>query len=231
MHIDSTLLIEKYGLMVTRLAHRMINDSEVAKDAVQESWYEIIKSLHTFKGNSEISTWIFCIAKRTILRYSKNEKIVTKTDIEECIKKGQIKYDDSEEKKEEWIKDKCDKCLTAFCHCLNNDARLIFLFKENFDISYKQISDIMEMTEENVRKISSRSFKRVKNFLTDNCPLINPLGTCGCRIKEQIFSIDYEKKYAQWREVTRLIHFYNQFDKELPRKNEWEKFLKEAVTN
>lgn len=229
--MDLQEIVEKYGSNISRLAKRMLKDSEMVKDATQETWFEIIKSIDSFKGESEISTWMYTIAKRTILRYARNERITTHEDIDHCIAKGQITFDNSDETKEEWIKEKCDICITAFCHCLTNDARLIFLFKENLDLSYEQISHIMEMTQENVRQISSRSLKKVRSFMNKDCILVNPNGRCGCRIKNEIRSIDFDKTYLQLQQAHRLIDFYNKFDKELPQKNYWEKYLREVVTN
>lgn len=229
--MDSRELVEKYGISISRLAKRMLSDSEMVKDATQETWFEILKSIDSFKSESEISTWIYSIAKRTILRYAKNERIVTHEDLETCISKGQIKYDYSEELKEAWIKEKCDDCITAFCHCLKNEARLIFLFRENLDLSYEQISKIMDMTQENVRQIASRSLQKVRNFMKNDCILINPNGRCGCRIKNEIKSIDFDKTYEQIEKAHRLVHIYAKFDIELPRKNLWEKYLDHIVTN
>lgn len=224
-------IVKQYGVKVSCLAHRMISNPELVKDACQEVWFEVFKSIGTFKAESDISTWIYTIAKRTLLRYAKNERIVTHSDLEQCIAKGQISYDDSDEKKEEWIKEKCDDCITAFCHCLTNEARLIFLFRENLDLSYEQIASIMEMPVENIRQITSRSLRKVKSFMTKDCILLNPHGRCGCRIKNVIKSIDYDKKYMQLEEAKHLLEFYQKFELELPRKNYWEKFLNEVVTN
>lgn len=223
--MDFKGLVDKYGLNISRLAKRMLTNSEMVKDATQETWFEIIKSIDSFKGDAEISTWIYTIAKRTILRYAKKERLVTHDDIDYYISKGQIKYDFSEGEKEEWIKEKCDDCITASCHCLTNEARLIFLFRENLDLTYEQISRIMDMTQENVRQVSSRSLKRVRNFMNKDCILINPNGRCGCRIKNEIKSIDFDKTYVQLEKAHRLVDFYAKFDKELPRKNYWEKYL------
>jgi RNA polymerase sigma factor (sigma-70 family) len=229
--MDPKVLVNKYGLKISRLASRMLTDKDMARDAVQEVWYEVLKSLGSFKGDSEISTWIYTIAKRTIQKYSKNERLVLFSDIDQCISKGQIVYNDSEQQKEEWIKEKCDDCITAFCHCLTNDSRLIFLFRENLNLSYGQISRIMDISEDNVRQVSSRSLKKIRNYMNKECVLLNPLGNCGCRIKNVIKSIDYDKKYAQLTEAYRLVDFYNKFDKELPLKNYWIKYLSEVVTN
>ena len=213
MEIDRKNLVEQYGRMVASIAHRMIQNKEIAKEAAQEVWYEIFKSLSSFNGNSELSTWIYTIAKRTILRYAQNEKVVTLLNLEQFRGLEEIEYSGSDEDRKEWVKERCDWCLTALNHCLNNDARLIFIFKENIGLSYKQISSIMEMSVENVRQISSRSITKISHFMNDTCPLYNPVGTCKCRICKQVYRIDLE------------ADLYHKFEKDLPRKNYWEKFL------
>ena len=225
MELDLKELVEKFGTMVSGISHRMIQNKELAKEASQEVWYEVIKSINSFNGNSELSTWIYTIAKRTILRYSKNEKISTIIELEQFRALPEVEYSGSEENKQEWIKEICDWCLTALNHCLNNDARLIFIFRENIGLSYKQISEIMEMKEDNIRQISSRSLTKISNFMNDTCPLYNSEGTCKCRICKQVLSIDLEKEYSSVQKMVRLVDLYQKFEKELPRKNYWVKIL------
>ncbi len=121
--------------------------------------------------------------------------------------------------------------MTAFCHCLNNDARLIFLFRSIAELSYSQVSQVMNMKEENIRKIASRSKNKVLNFMDKNCILYNPDSTCRCRIQNPIQSLQLDKEYKRLAKASNLIDFYLKFDKELPRKNYWEKFITNNVTN
>ena len=214
MEIDRKNLVEQYGRMVATIAHRMIQNKEIAKEAAQEVWYEIFKSLSSFNGNSELSTWIYTIAKRTILRYAQNEKVVTLLNLEQFRGLEEIEYSGSDEDRKEWVKERCDWCLTALNHCLNNDARLIFIFKENIGLSYKQISSIMEMSVENVRQISSRSITKISHFMNDTCPLYNPVGTCKCRICKQVYRIDLEKEYSTVLKMIRLADLYHKFEKD-----------------
>jgi RNA polymerase sigma-70 factor (ECF subfamily) len=60
-------ITQEYRGLVSAISHRMIKNPEAAKDAVQETWMEILKSLKTFKEESKISTWIYTIASRVIL--------------------------------------------------------------------------------------------------------------------------------------------------------------------
>jgi RNA polymerase sigma-70 factor (ECF subfamily) len=231
METDLKNIVEQYGQMISMISHRMIRNKELAKDAAQEVWYEVLKSIHSFNENSELSTWIYTIAKRTILRYSQSERFFTLAELKDFRSLAEIEYTGEEESKREWIKEQCDCCLTAMNHCLNNDARLIFILKETIGLSYKQLSEIMEMKEENIRQISSRSFSKISNFMNDTCPLYNPAGTCKCRIRKHVLAVDLDKEYASVREMMRLIDLYQKFEKELPRKNYWEKFLNQIVTN
>ena len=126
MEVDRKDLVEHYGTMVATIAHRMIQNRDIAKEAAQEVWYEVFKSLSSFNGDSELSTWIYTVAKRTISRYAQNEKVATLVKLEQFRALQEIEYSGSDEERKEWVKERCDWCLTALNHCLNNDARLIF---------------------------------------------------------------------------------------------------------
>ncbi len=223
--IDILQIIKYFGPKISSLSHKMILNKEVAKEAAQEVWYEIIKSLDSYKGYSSISTWIYIITKRIIIKYSKKEKTFSSSEIFENFKKPEIHYTGIEEKRLDWVKEKCDFCLTAFCHCLNNESRLIFLFRKLVGLSYVEISKIIGLSENNIRKILSRSKHKVKNFMNENCFLFNRNADCKCRIKKEILKLDLNKEYEKYKKVINLADFYKKFEKELPRKNYWENFL------
>ncbi|WP_243348693.1 RNA polymerase sigma factor [Parabacteroides sp. FAFU027] len=230
MDIDKTQLVKEFGLSVSRLAHRMIHNQELAKEAAQEVWVEIIRSIGSFQGNSEISTWIYSVAKRTILRYAEAERTYTTMEINNHFELEPIDCDGAEGEKRQWVKEKCDYCLTAFCHCLNNDARLIFLFREIAGLHYEQIGHIMNLKEENIRQILTRSREKVRHFMNNNCVIYNPQGNCKCRIRKHVMAVDLDKEYNNLSKAAELVAFYQKFDKELPQKNYWEKIISEVVT-
>ena len=83
----------------------------------------------------------------------------------------------------------------------------------------------MELKESNVRQIYNRSIQKITLFMNDTCPLYNPDGACKCRICKPVHSIDMDKEYTMMQRMMRLADLYLKFEKELPRKNYWEKFL------
>lgn len=229
--LDKEQLVEQFGDRISGLAHRMIWNNELAREAAQEVWYEVLTSLDGFRSASNVSTWIYTIAKRTILRYAQKEKQLSAADFDTHFNLESIAYDGEEHEKKEWVKEQCDYCLTAFCHCLNNDARLIFLFRDIVGLTDAEIASIMEMTTENIRQIASRSRQKVKHFMQKDCVLMNPQGTCRCLIRKHVLAVELEKEYAQLARVADLVGLFKKFDEALPRKNYWKKMIGTAVTN
>ncbi|WP_169911637.1 RNA polymerase sigma factor [Clostridium oryzae] len=52
-------IIEKYSKIVSSLCNRIVYDRELAKDAAQEVWLEVFKSISKFRGKSKLSTWVY----------------------------------------------------------------------------------------------------------------------------------------------------------------------------
>ncbi len=220
-NIDLNTIVQEYGLKVSCLSRRMIRNKHIALEAAQEAWFEIIKSIESFKGESSLSTWIYTVAKRTILRYSKKEKVISRHEFKDFFQNDEISYYETNTGRAAWVKEKCDDCLTAFCHCLNNEARIIFIFREIIGLSYDEISQIMDDSAGNIRKIWSRSKKKVRNFMEENCFLYNQDAECRCRIRKEIIKVDLQKEYEKLKKTAEIMRFYLKFEKDLPRVNFW----------
>ena len=223
--IDKGELIAQFGDKISRLSHRMIWDKELAKEAAQEVWYQILKSLDSFRSDSKISTWIYVISKRTILSYAQNERILKTVDFDTHFNLDEIDYFGEEQDKKEWVKEQCDYCLTAFCHCLTNDARLIFLFRDIAELTDAEIAQIMDLKEDNIRQIAFRSREKVRSFMQKDCVLIQPQGNCRCRISKHVKAVELDKEYGKLSKAAELVDVFKKFDKELPRKNYWKKII------
>jgi RNA polymerase sigma-70 factor (ECF subfamily) len=62
--IDLTFeeLFERYGSMVYALIVQILGDREEALDVSQEVFLTIYRKMDTFRGESSLKTWIYCIA-------------------------------------------------------------------------------------------------------------------------------------------------------------------------
>ncbi len=228
--IDRNSLVAEFEGIVYSIVRKMIWDAETARDAAQEVWCEILNSLPSFQGKSELSTWIYTITTRTVMKYVTHERQyshrfiggdVAERDGEHAIEPGMDKR--------LWVREHCGKCLSAFLHCLDKEARLALIFRDLADLSYQEIACVLEKDETAVRQLISRSRRKVKSFLEDDCALYNLHGNCRCRMKRQVLDVAQEpnlpEEYAKIRQLLTEIRVCQAIDMLLPPKNFWENLL------
>jgi len=56
------ILIEMYQQPVYNLVYRLLDDPSEASDVVQEVFLKVFRSIHSFRGNSSLKTWVYRIA-------------------------------------------------------------------------------------------------------------------------------------------------------------------------
>jgi RNA polymerase sigma-70 factor (ECF subfamily) len=110
-------------------------------------------------------------------------------------------------------------------HCLNNEARIAYIFRDIVQLPYEEISQIMRKDTSAVRQLISRSRRKLRHFLENECALHNPNGTCACRMKKMVMEMDLPKEYKKLRKIVDRANVFKEAEQVLPRKNYWEKFL------
>lgn len=68
-----TLYKDHVDLMY-RFAHRLCGEPETAKDLVQETFLNAYRGIDRFRGDAQISTWLYTIASRACLRMRRRRK-------------------------------------------------------------------------------------------------------------------------------------------------------------
>ena len=218
--------IQEYGKLISILSNRMISNKSVAQEAAQEVWLEVLRSLPSFKNESKLSTWIYAIAKRVIGRYAENERRHTVRFLHDFLsgKDRDIPDDTADVEKDLWIKEECDRCLTGLFHCLTNEARMAYLFRDVIQLPYPEIARIMDMDEQSIRKTLSRSRAKLRNFLHHECRIYNPDSTCKCRMNTLLDTINLPAEYQRIRDLGKRVSILLQANEILPTKNYWEKY-------
>ena len=60
--------------LVYHKALKAVKDADIAEDIAQEVIIRVYRKLHTFRGDSSLSTWVFVIARNTLLMYFRSER-------------------------------------------------------------------------------------------------------------------------------------------------------------
>ncbi len=221
-----SVLVEDYGRLVSALCRRMIHDEETARDAAQEAWLEIMKSLPSFRGESKISTWIYTITRRTVMRHLGEEKALSTEYLREYFRQEEVEKPSSHDlDKRLWVKQMCDKCLTGVLHCLNHDSRMAYILRDVTLLSYEEIADVLDRSPLSVRQMVSRSRRKVRSFLRDECVLHNPEGKCSCRMRKWVTEVDLAREYRELRRSVAEADVFRETEEVLLRVNYWRRFL------
>jgi len=210
-------IYREFAMPVSRLCRRMIRNYATAEDAAQEAWIEIVKALPSFEGRSKTSTWVWTIARRAIFRHLKREKTYSSRFLREFFAMNENDgLDDMDlvpvEDRASWVRAQCSDCMTAILHCVPNDDRFIYLLRRLADLPYAEIAETVGENEAAVRKSFSRSSRKIGNFLSGECMLFNPRGSCRCKMRDPIRHVDETGDYLRVRDLTRRIMFLDSAD-------------------
>lgn len=230
---DPETIYREFAQPVSRLCRRMIRNAETARDAAQEIWYAILESLPGFDGRSSPGAWIWTIARRTIWRHLKREKVYSTRFLAELFA---VRADDGldemdripVEDRQAWIRLECDECLTGIMHCVGNEDRFVYLLRTLARLPFAEIAAVLEREEAAVRQSHGRTRRKLARFLGGQCLLYNPEGTCRCRMKAPIERLDRNGEFLRVRELSRRILFLEAAESFHPPKEYWRGLLETA---
>ena len=134
-------LYQKYGPKVQRLCLGYTGNQMEAEDLLQEVFVKVWQNLHKFRGESQVSTWIYRIAVNTCLyqiRASKNKKSVD-------LEKAPVLLETESDNKEQQV-----QILNKTIRELKESDRLIITLLLE-EVSYPEIAVITEISEVNLR--------------------------------------------------------------------------------
>ncbi|MUK90639.1 sigma-70 family RNA polymerase sigma factor [Ornithinibacillus sp. L9] len=152
-------LYTKYEKQIYKYLFYLSRDKFIAEELTQETFFQVLTSIHRFKGHSKISTWLYQIAKYTFFNYlKKNEKVEPVADLNSFQKENsnQETPENIYEKKEESI-----HVLHALKKLKPSQQEIIILRFYN-ELSFKEIGEIFNQSDTWARV----NFYRAKNKLS-----------------------------------------------------------------
>lgn len=127
---------------------------ELSEDLTQEVYYEAVKSAGTFRGQSSIRTWLFGIAKNKLYRYYRSRRFASELD-ETLVREQRLRQDDGPE--EQVIQNEIQRMLNERINRLDDPAREIVLLRVYGELSFKEIGELVGISENHARVIFHRT--------------------------------------------------------------------------
>jgi RNA polymerase sigma-70 factor (ECF subfamily) len=154
-------LYNQYYKAMFNVSYRIVGDSHLAEDVMQESFLKAFTKLDSFNGNVTFGSWL--------------KKIVINTSINELKKLNKYQFDSLDEKievvdfKEElenYSELKAESVLKTIQSLKSNYKIILTLFFiEGYDL--EEITGILNITNENCRTMMSRAKESLRKKLNE----------------------------------------------------------------
>jgi len=165
-------LVRLFGDKVHNTTISILQNEEDAEDITQEVFIEVFKSVHGFKGQSTLSTWIYRIAVVKSLEYLRKKKRKKRFAVVQSlfgmesvlpdIDKPHFYHPGAQlENKER------SAILFAAIDKLADSQKTAFVLHKIEGLSYTEIADVMKTTVSSVESLMFRAKQNLQKLLAD----------------------------------------------------------------
>ncbi|MUP44195.1 RNA polymerase sigma factor [Gramella sp. BOM4] len=156
-------LVERYQNFVFTVAIRMLRNTEEAEEVAQDSFIKAFDSLASFRGDSKFSTWLYRIVYHKALdRIKRNKRHQTYEVIEEITDDS---LDHIENGLEYMLSEERSRLINDCIGKLPEEEAFIISLYYFEEQSVKEISQVTDLTEDNIKIKLYRSRKKLFSLL------------------------------------------------------------------
>ena len=155
-------LVNKYKDIVFSIAFKVLRNREDAEEMAQESFIKAFKSLHTFKGGSKFSTWLYRITYNNCISETRKKKLkyVSSDDVQLPDEPEEMNFDGiPAENRSKFIKAALEK--------LPQDEYMLILLYYFEDKQVDEIAEITKISDSNVKVKLFRARKKLYSILNE----------------------------------------------------------------
>ncbi len=159
----------EYGRIVDQLYTfllRTVGDPDAAADVLQEAAYRAYRSRKNFRGESSFKTWIYRIAINTAKSlWIRNQRERKRSDA-----MREMDVTDSHTPEKLYTGKENASELSRALMILKEEYRIPFMLKHMDGLSYREISEVLGITENSARVRVYRARDVLRNTLRENSP-------------------------------------------------------------
>lgn len=167
-------IFDTYQPKILRYLTRLTGESD-AEDLAQETFVKVHKALETFRGESQLSTWIYRIATNTALdrirnpSFQRSERLAIFDEIIED--NGEITRMKEEHLtvEKQLIKKEMNDCVREYINKLPEDYRIALVLSEYEGLKNSEIAEVLAISLDTVKIRLHRAKGKLKNELEEHC--------------------------------------------------------------
>lgn len=151
-------IIIKYQNMVFRVAIGFVHLKEDAEDLTQEVFLNAYNSWNNFRGDSEISTWLYRITINLSLNFIEKSKRKNFLQLTGDTLIYLFNRDNGEKNPQQQLEiSEQEKIVKAAIDSLPEKQRIVFVLSKYDDLPQKEIASIMKISEGAIEQLLQRA--------------------------------------------------------------------------
>ena len=161
-------IVERYKDKLTNFLYRFTYDIDSAQDLAQDTLLKVYINKDSYKEIAKFSTWIYTIASnlaKTELRKIKRRKTYTISDLSTDDREFVLHRSDEESFEDEEDTLVSGKILQKCLNILDDEFKNIIILRDIQELSYDEISKILEIPLGTVKSRINRGRFKLKDLL------------------------------------------------------------------
>lgn len=142
-------LVQAYQIPVYNLAYRMLGNAQEAEDAAQEAFLRAYKRLGTYQPDRKFSNWILSIASHHCIDQLRRRRFVWLS-VEDNPAVAWLASDDEQPDAAALRSERAEEVRSMLQH-LAPEYRAPLILRYWHDLSYKEIAEVLELSEPAVK--------------------------------------------------------------------------------
>ena len=165
-------LVEKYKNLIYKASFGILQNKEDAEDITQDVFVEVFHSIADFRKESQISTWLYRIAINKSINLAKRNSRRNRLKLtglqNDGVKDQLAEIPDTGSKNMDVVLEDIDrKKIIMYClQKLPKNQKIAFTLSRYDHLSYKEISEIMDVSLSAVESLIHRAKSTLVNSLT-----------------------------------------------------------------
>jgi RNA polymerase sigma factor (sigma-70 family) len=164
-----TVLIKKYQSNVYNTALGFLQNSEDAEDLAQEVFIQVFQSVHSFKGDSKLSTWIYRITVRRsidVLRSRKTQKRFASVKSLFGLN-NELRFDSPDFNHPGVLMENRERAATLFkaINRLSDNQKAAFILHKLEGQRHQEIAEILKISVASVESLIFRAKTNLKKII------------------------------------------------------------------
>ena len=158
------LLVKKYQERLYWHIRNMVHFHEDADDIIQNTFIKVFKNIKSFEKKSKLYTWMYRIATNETINYINKNKKHTYSSVDDNLMELENKL-----KADEYFNgDAAQLLLVKAINQLPTKQKVVFNMRYFEELSYKDISEILETSIGALKATFHHAMKKVESYLKEN---------------------------------------------------------------